>query len=190
MPNLRDKVCKNCESAFRGRRDRIYCSPECRHAALSGPGSNLYKHGNVSTHSPTPEYRAWLAMQQRCYYGKSKVYHNYGGRGIRVAEEWRGEGGFERFLERVGPKPTPQHTLDRYPDNNGNYEPGNVRWATHVEQSANRRPRTRHPKSHCPQGHEYTPENSAVYGNDYRRCRTCAREREQDKRDRRKAMAA
>jgi len=66
--------------------------------------------------------------------------HRYSGRGITVAAEWDygGDGkGFERFVAHIGPKPTPKHSVDRI-DNDGNYEPGNVRWATTPEQAANR----------------------------------------------------
>lgn len=89
--------------------------------------------------SKTTEYGSWHSMTQRCINHHNKNYHQYGGRGILVFPDWVGEGGFEPFLEYIGPKPSPQHTLDRYPDMNGNYEPGNVRWATKKEQSDNRR---------------------------------------------------
>ena len=85
-----------------------------------------------------PEYEIWKGMKQRCSNPKHIVYSYYGGRGIRVCEEW--ESDFEKFYEDVGPRPSPKHTIDRYPNNNGNYEPGNVRWATRSQQNKNRRP--------------------------------------------------
>src|SRR5262245_21492050 len=83
----------------------------------------------------TPEYRAWANMKTRCYAPSYRGYHNYGGRGIQVADEWRN---FEAFYAHVGPRPSAQHSIDRI-DNGGNYEPGNVRWATRNEQQGNKR---------------------------------------------------
>lgn len=84
------------------------------------------------------EYRSYRSMIQRCRNPNAPNFHLYGGRGISICEEWQGEGGFQRFLAYMGPRP-PEMTLDRFPDNDGNYEPGNVRWATATEQAANRR---------------------------------------------------
>jgi len=85
-----------------------------------------------------PEHVNWRGMMDRCFSVKHSDYQNYGGRGITVCEEWRGSEGFFRFLEYIGPKPSPGHSVDRYPNGEGNYEPGNVRWATATEQSRNR----------------------------------------------------
>lgn len=84
----------------------------------------------------TQEYIAWRAMKQRCY---SKSYHardRYAGRGIIVCKRWISS--FEIFLKDMGPKPSKAHSLDRYPNKNGNYEPGNCRWATVKEQQNNK----------------------------------------------------
>lgn len=84
---------------------------------------------------PTPEYMAWSAMLHRCSNPNSPFWKDYGGRGISVCAEWRD---YERFLKDVGKKPSPHHSLDRI-DNNGDYSPGNVRWATWKQQIRNRR---------------------------------------------------
>ncbi len=98
------------------------------------------KHGHASHYSTTPEYRAWTDAQKRCHNPKVNEYHNYGWRGIRVCDRWLGEHGFENFLADMGPKPDPKrlYSLDRFPNNDGNYEPGNCRWATREEQFKNR----------------------------------------------------
>jgi len=75
----------------------------------------------------------------RCHNPNHNRYNDYGGRGIFVHDEWRTEGGFQKFMEYVGPKPSPELTLDRI-DNDKGYEPGNLRWATRSEQQRNRRP--------------------------------------------------
>jgi hypothetical protein len=84
----------------------------------------------------TVEYYAWANMKTRCYNPNYFLYFRYGGRGIKVCDEWVKS--FTKFLEDVGEKPTKDHSLDRI-DNNGDYEPNNVRWATKKQQTDNRR---------------------------------------------------
>ena len=83
------------------------------------------------------EYTSWLKINQRCYNPRNDAYVDYGGRGITVSPEWRNN--FASFLADVGPKPSPEYSLDRYPNKDGNYEPGNVRWADFKEQNRNKR---------------------------------------------------
>lgn len=99
-------------------------------------------HGAKAKGSVAPEYTAWQRMRGRCSNPNSKDYFYYGQRGIGVCPEWDTVfGGFEAFLEHIGPRPSDLHTVDRI-DTDGNYQPGNVRWATRAEQSRNRRPFT------------------------------------------------
>lgn len=89
------------------------------------------RHTNVDD-----TYWCWTAMIQRCENPAHPAYKDYGGRGITVCERWRKS--FTDFLADMGPRP-PGTSIDRYPDFNGNYQPGNVRWATATEQARNRR---------------------------------------------------
>lgn len=83
-----------------------------------------------------PVYGVWATMIQRCHNPNLKQYARYGARGITVCQEWRDS--FEAFLTHIGPRPSPEYSIDRI-DNDKGYFPGNVRWATRQEQVANRR---------------------------------------------------
>lgn len=96
-----------------------------------------YKHGHSKKRQRSLTYRTWDAMIHRCHNPQSSAYHKYGGRGIVVCDRWRES--FESFLSDMGDRPGPEYSIDRYPDKNGNYEPGNCRWATPSEQARNRR---------------------------------------------------
>ena len=132
-----------------GVRGRFYvCRCDCGAEAVAY-GGHLRAGGRKScgcalaaskrTHgmSRTPEYKAWDGARARCNNPANRKYPLYGGRGIRMADEWLHS--FSAFIAEVGPRPSLKHSLDRK-DNDRGYEPGNVRWATTREQNINRRP--------------------------------------------------
>jgi hypothetical protein len=94
-------------------------------------------HGHAHANALSPEYVSWRSMRARCMYPSIRNFHRWGGRGITVCKRWQSS--FENFLADMGPRPSPKHSIDRYPDPDGNYEPGNCRWATTKEQRKNQR---------------------------------------------------
>lgn len=109
----------------------------CRQRELAGAqGRSNATHGHSRHHQPTPTYRSWSSMLARCTNPSDHAWADYGGRGIRVCDRWRES--FEAFLADMGERPEGK-TLDRFPNCDGNYEPGNCRWATDLEQQNNRR---------------------------------------------------
>lgn len=95
-------------------------------------GKKRIIHGMSDSH----EFRVWARIIRRCYDTNYMNYKYYGAREISVCPEWRNS--FLQFLKDVGFRPTTNHEIERI-NNDGNYEPSNVRWATHKEQSRNKR---------------------------------------------------
>jgi hypothetical protein len=110
--------------------------------------------------SASREFTAWINMRKRCYYTKHPRYNDWGGRGIRVCDQWKDD--YSAFLADMGRCPDGK-SLDRK-DNDGDYTPDNCRWSTRQEQLRNRRK-----KDVCRLGHPLDMRGS----NGYRRCRTC-----------------
>lgn len=95
----------------------------------------ITKHGESGVNR-TPEFATWNAIKNRCYNEKDKSFPDYGGRGIKVFAGWLTS--YASFLAYMGRRPSTEHSIERI-NNNGDYEPGNVKWATHVEQCNNKR---------------------------------------------------
>ena len=104
------------------------------HAKSCGDRKHRFK---AIKFAQVPGYSSWIAMKQRCYNEKNYKFKYYGARGIVICDRWQES--FQNFLDDMGPRPSPEHSIDRWPDPNGNYEPGNCRWATSREQSLNTR---------------------------------------------------
>ncbi len=102
----------------------------CLHKELAA--QRQYKHGGKGSE----EYLIWKGMKQRCENPRNPNYKNYGARGITICAAWRTS--FATFLHDMGPRPSPQHSLDRQ-DGAGNYTPENCRWATPLMQARNTR---------------------------------------------------
>ena len=98
----------------------------------------VYKNGHVSKH---PDYAIWNHIRSRCENVNNQSYMYYGAKGVKVCDRWRES--FDNFIEDMGPRPEPRklYTIDRFPNKEGNYEPGNCRWATMREQNTNRNKR-------------------------------------------------
>lgn len=126
---------------------KIFVLPEYYLVRKGNPRRDCGGHTTKSLKSTfKQEYGIWLMMHQRCLFAHHKFYKYYGGRGIKIAKEWLAtryggeldDKGFERFIEHIKKRPSEGHSVDRI-NVDGNYEPGNVRWATAKEQAANKR---------------------------------------------------
>ena len=117
--------------------------------------------------------KVWGGMKQRCLNPRAHNYQNYGGRGITICDRWINS--VANFAADMGPRP-PGTSIDRI-DNDGNYEPGNCRWATAAEQNRNKRhggpAKANSLKTHCIRNHPLTGWNLIIGTAGNRHCRAC-----------------
>jgi CENP-B N-terminal DNA-binding domain len=122
-----------CDTVVDGSSLRRGLSKSC--GCLQREAAKRIVHGHSRYRNTTKTYQTWSNMIQRCTNSKHNKYRFYGGRGIKVCRRWLK---FENFLADMGPRPAGK-TIDRYPDNDGDYRPDNCRWATWDEQVRNKR---------------------------------------------------
>ena len=120
---------KRCYPQGRSLKKGVTQSCGCLHKEI------IKKCNNTHGLCETITYSCWAQMLSRCRNPKTAGYADYGGRGIKVCERWHS---FENFYADMGERPSKKHSIDRI-NNDGNYEPGNCRWATIYEQLDNRR---------------------------------------------------
>ena len=180
------RTCVSCGRGFLAPWSAKTCSRSCRGALAAR-----------TARSTPPEvrelrrraYSRWRGMVGRCVNDENISYKDYGARGISVCPEWLES--FDAYYAYVGDAPGPDYTLDRI-DNDGDYRPGNVRWATWSEQNLNSR---RHegrgqPVSACRAGHAYDAQNTYVSPDGRRMCRACRLAAGRRYAERRKARSA
>lgn len=119
------------EEVFAATRVRNGTPSKCKKCSSKAAGQKIKTHGMRFT----PEYRIWMGMKQRCKKGKPRERKSYQDKGISVHPEW--ENSFQKFYQAIGSRPSVNHSLDRI-DNSKGYVPGNVRWATRIEQQRNK----------------------------------------------------
>jgi hypothetical protein len=110
------------------------------HTTSCGCQKGFFTHregGAVNFVTRSPEYQTLCSMLQRCNNPSSQAYKYYGGKGVKICDEWNGLDKYLTFLSYMGRRPSRAHSIDRWPNREGNYEPGNVRWATPSEQTRN-----------------------------------------------------
>jgi len=162
-PNRNGKTFWRCQCVCGAKKEVRAAKLRSGHTRSCGCVKARFRHTHGK--SRTPEYKIWRGMIQRCRDLKDP---HYGGRGIRVVFK-----SFQEFFAEVGKRPSADHSIDRWPNFDGDYAPGNVRWATWSQQNANQRRRT-----YCPRGHPLSGNNARVRsrnGSTQRECRICRR---------------
>ena len=127
-------ICGECGNGFISIVNNVKKGISCYNCGLKRTKESMFTHRENNN---SKEYVAWINIKNRCKNKKNIAFKNYGGRGIKICERW--DNSFELFLKDMGRSPSPDHSVDRFPDKNGDYEPCNCRWATDHEQAINKR---------------------------------------------------
>ena len=104
---------------------------QCKKCSVNLTAQKIKKHGMRNS----KEYKTWIAIKNRCKNKNAKDFQRYGANNIDIHDDWINS--FEKFFLHIGRAPSKNHSIDRI-DNSKGYEPGNVRWATRVEQQRNK----------------------------------------------------
>lgn len=126
-----------CGKEFVSRIDAVKSlkTKSCGCQKLRFMSENLSRHGHAQNGKRSPEYFSWQGMHARCKNPKHQNYERYKQLGVTVCEEWDS---FDKFLEDMGLKPSPEHTIDRIENTKGYYK-DNCKWSTRKEQQRNKR---------------------------------------------------
>lgn len=131
------RQCPICQSVSRKKRRGLHRDEEIAQGKEWVKKNRArYDASQEEWNKRNPGHNCYRSMLGRCLRPTHNAYRHYGGRGITICDRWQGKDGYRNLIADIGPRPSPKHQLERK-DNDGNYEPGNVKWALKIEQMRN-----------------------------------------------------